>query len=509
VNTRASRLGRLAERRWVRVTVVGLVALTAYTLGAAYLSLGPVPDQTSFMVVGGKGLRADGWGVVRVSAHGNQSRAARAVNVGSVRLDGATVPVKVQGDDPAIVRFQVPASTGPLATLELDVRAGERASTLTLKRSVSQPPFDRIGPAEPPDIRDTQEFHLVDLLPEDGTLALGMKNRLFVHVRHRDGKPASDVEVQITHPLLPGGRLDLEADSAGLAAFELVASQPTLRIGTEVREGDRRTLSHDLMRPMGRRIRVRPEAVVTPLSADVTVSIETWEEEVPVYCDLVDGEGRWLDSVRIEGRAHRARWSLGRLARGAYDVQCYDHPVAPGESFATSPLFVSEQDPVSVLRDTLIHRGWAHPKSLARPRGEDTSRSLDFMAARLRHEPTLPQVLLSTVGGDRDASEAAREHTKTRLLMAMAALFLVVFLWVIDAIVRNVIRTRRSMRAFTLAALMEDGELESSDVTGLGDQSHMQELRFTRTRGVLLIAMVGVTILLNLLALLGLFALIR
>jgi hypothetical protein len=509
VNTTSSRLGRVAERPWVRTIVVALVAITAYTIGAAYLSLGPLPDQTSVMVVGGKGLRAGSWGAFRVSAHGNQSHTAQAVHIGGARVNGAPVSLNVAGEDPAIVKIEVPASTPRFATIDLDIRTGERTETLTLQSKVAQPPFGKGDGAEVPEFRTPKARHQVNLLPEDGVLVLGMLNRLYLQVLTQAGTPAAKVEVHVNHPLLPEGTIRLQTDALGLATFKLRASQPTLRIGTEVHDGFPHTFSSDLLRPLGRRMRVKPEQVVTPIGGSCVVTLESWQAEALLFCDLVDEEGRWLDSTALTTQDHVGRWELGALPRGAYDVQCYDHPLAPGDAFSTCPLFVSDEGTLDVLRDELVQRGWARPITLQTEDGQISTLSAGFMTAKLRRPPTFPRVLLSTVDRDRSVAKASHDATKGRLLMAMSALFLVVILWVIDAITRNVIHTRRRMHDFTVAALAEREDSSPSAEAAWLVSRPANDLRFTRTRGVLLVLMIGITILLNVLALLGFFALIR
>ncbi len=79
-------------------------------------------------------------------------------------------------------------------------------------------------------------------------------------------------------------------------------------------------------------------------------------------------------------------------------------------------------------------------------------------------------------------------------------------LWVGEMIIRNVLVTRQSLRRYA-AEMMEDGEL--FDIDELATTAGQQRARLLRTRGLLVLVVVGGAIIANVVGLLALFSMIR
>ncbi|MGM0574421.1 MAG: hypothetical protein ACQEXJ_01630 [Myxococcota bacterium] len=505
---RGGRLLRWANRRWVRVLITAFVGLALFVLGAVYLSLGRQPDIPTFMVVGGDHVQAGLEGLVRVSARYADSRDTVPVEVRGVTLGGAPVDREVEAGAPAIVRFRVPADSGEEITLAFDARAGERQEHLEVDLPVLRDGavVDVMG-TTPPTLPDVATDHRVRVLPEAGVLAGNMDNRVFVRVLDQEGRPVGSARVVVTHPTLPDGRVEGYSDASGLLDLRLTANRPSFRLGVEVIEGERRTRTDRLLRPRGRKLKLHQEPAVTPPGEPVRPTLLTWEPDVQVFCDLLRGDA-WIRSERVEAVHGSATIDLGALPEGLQRLQCYFHPLTPGESFATVPLPVSDRPPLEVLLDEVRERGLVHPNAAVAPEGTDDELAAAYWQAVLRESPQEPEVLLSSRAEDLAARAAAREQVKSRLLLAIGGVAVLVLLWAADSILKNALSTRDKMRAFAIEAEADgvDLDVEVEDLSVAGFQ---QRETLVKTRGVLLAIVLFGTIVANILAVLGLLYLIR
>ncbi len=502
----ASRLHRLADARWFRLGVTGLVGSALFVIGVMYLDLDREPDVTSYLVVGGEQARSGQPVAVRVSGHLTDARRSRPVRVTHVRLDDKPVAAAVVGEDPAIISVPVPENAGDSVEISMTATSERGETELRFRLPVvhgrASSGLPELAKTSLPKVTTA---HRVTLLPEAGELAANMDNRVFVRVLSRDGEPVSQARVIITHASLPKGEVALVTDGSGLAAFTLAGNQPSFRLGISVRSGEDLTETDALFRPYGRRMRLDTEPIVAAPGTAVVATLRTWESGVRVFCDLVV-DGAWVRSEAVTTDRGEARLELKGLPKGLHRLQCYEHPLDPGESFATAPIVVADGPPLDALLAEVRGRALVRDKVATAPPGTDPTLAAAYWQAILRETPQPPRVLVSTREHDLEARAAAHDRRKARLLLGFAGVMLIVFLWVAEHIVRHTLLSRDRMRAFAIESEM-DGE--AADMDGLMPAALSGRSALIRARGVLLAVVVAGAILANVIGLLALFAMIR
>lgn len=488
----------------MRAVISGALGLALFVLGVAYLSLGRQPDVATFFVLGGTHVRAGAPAAVRVRARLADARSGVPVVVAPVHpgADG----VQVDGEEPAIVSFRVPADARGAYSLALSAQVGPRQQELVVELPVVRG-SSRVGlPDLEPGLSETTLAHRVQVLPEAGELAANMDNRVFVRVLDVEhGAPVAGAAVTVEHPALTGGEHACTTDASGLCELSLVARQPSFRLVVEVRQGEVATRTDALLRPRGRRMLLRSPSPVVPPGEPVRVELTTWEAEETVYCDLLES-GAWIASRRVGTRRGAATIDLGPLAPGRYDLQCYAHDIDPGDAFATLPVIVEAGDPLEVALRVARGEGLVHRAAAVAPPGTVRALALRYWTAVLRADPRPPRVLVSTREADLAARTELHEAAKQRLLLAIGAIVLVVLLWVAETILKNILTTRDSLRRVA-TEMLHDGDLV--DVDDLTAASFSSRSALVKTRGVLLLVVVGGAIVCNVVGLVLLFLLIR
>lgn len=518
------RLGEIASHPWVRVVVTGLVGLSLFGLGVVYLSLGGRPEVVSFMVVGGETVRAGDRGVIRVSARLADARRTASVRVTDVRIDGKPAGEHVDGERPATVRFQVPSDASDEVQLTLQAAVGEagqgaddgvRHDTLALRLPVVHGSADVLGAGLGYDeLGPVRTAHRVEVVPEAGALAAHMNNRVFVRVRTLEGKPLGGAAVTVEHKALSGGRYLCTTDASGLCSFELMARQPSLRLRVGIVETlpdgqSVRTDTEALLRPYGRRMLLRMHPPVARPGSVPQATLLTWEDRAEVFCDLYAGDS-WIWGERVQSEAGQATLVLPRLGEGSHHLQCYEHALEPGEAFATLPVLVSDGDPLEVVLDRARAQRLDAPAGIVAPPGTDAALALAWWQALLRDPPRSPHVLLTTRATDLADRETMHETSKTRLLTAMALVFLLVLLWLGDVILKHIIDTRDRMRAYTLDVLQDDdGQAVAALDEPLLDATFQEREKLVRIRTLLLTVVLLGTIIANVVGFIWLMAIIR
>jgi hypothetical protein len=501
-----SLLQRLGDARWFRLAVTGLVGTALFVIGVMYLDLDKEPDVATYLVSGGVQARAGLPVAVRVSAHLADSRRSAPVRISNVRLNGQPVTPTVTGDDPAILVVPLPGDIGDSATITM-VAATERGER---ELSVTLPVVHGRATAGVPDrARDTVSevatAHRVSILPEAGELAANMENRVFVRVLSKAGDPVADARVTITHAALKDGSVRLVTDGSGLAAFNLPGDQPTFRLGVTVRSGEDLTETDALFRVFGRRMRLDTTPVVAAPGQPAQATLTTWESDARVFCDvLVDGA--WVRSQVLTAARGKARMDLSGLPPGLHRVQCYEHPLEPGDAFATAPLLIADGPPLDALLAEVRGRALVRDAVAVAGPGTDPALAAGYWQAMLREPPEAPRILASTREDDLAARQATHDRRKARLLLGFAGVMFIVLLWVAEHLVKHTLETRDRMRAFAIESELDGvpAELDELMPASLSGRHSL-----VRARSVLLAVVVFGAILANILGLIGLFALIR
>jgi hypothetical protein len=477
------------------VTGVAL-GVAFFLLGSAYLSLSEPEEISAVLVVGGERVRAGSPAHLRVAARSIPSRRAQPVTVRGLALEGEAIPWSQEGDSPAMIVFEIPVDAPSRAqvVLQLEVAGEPRSLPLEVEVLRFTPTPSTPELASPVDLPEVATPHRVEVRPEHGDLVLAMENRLFVRVRAKSGTPIALAQVHLTHKSLPGGEARLITDADGLGSALVVADQPSLRIEVVAEAGGETTRTDALLRPRGRLLMLEAEKPVFRPGEPVVVQLRSWKRAATVVCDLL-WEGAWIWSRSVTTVEGQASIVLGVLGPSRYDLQCSPHPIDPGEAWASVPIWVDERPPLDVLARAIEAGGHIHPSGTsftAKPVG---ARTLAYLSSHLRRLVEPPHVLVSTRESDLRAQKETRDRAQGWLLLAMAALVLVVLLFIADLLIGHSLDTRDRMRAFAMESMEDDTFDPDHDFLNLQELAARKSM--LKTRGMLLAFILLGTVALN------------
>jgi hypothetical protein len=484
---------------------VALVGGAIFVLGVAYLNLDRPRDVVVLKVVGGTAVRAGLPASFRVVATWADGRRGATVETHDVQVDGGSTEESSVTGSPALVTVPIPGDASDPIALTFDVETEGRRETLHLQMPVRRMSPEPALPEAPPALQETQRAHRVSLLPEAGVLAAGMENTVFLRVRDLTGAPIVDAEVTISHPSLPKGSLSAHTDGSGLMSFHVDARRPSFRFAVQVKHGGATTVHEELLVPLGRQMLLSMTRPTFAPEVPVTARLTTWRPDAEVFCDLFQGDVL-LWSERATAAAGELTLELGPWPEGRYSLQCSDHPWAMGQAYATTPLLVSDAAPLEALLTELRDQQLLHPSGLVAPPKTNNAIATGYWQAILRDDPTAQTILLSTKESDLLSRSDAHETQKTRLLLSIALVFLLVFAWMTETILKNIIDRRDRLRSYAAESFMDDVPVEV-DGLGLGDRADRQTL--IKTRGVLSALVFLGALIANVVGIIWLFALIR
>ncbi len=479
-------------------------------LGASYLSLQKLPDTPTFTVFGGAHVQAGMSTAFRVRATWLDANKPLDVRVHGVKVAGVESKVLAEGN-PAIVRLHMPADLGAAADVVFDVEAAGRRSDVTARVPVlhSRGGFD-VAPTSDASLPKTSADALVKLVPEAGHLVRGMDNRVFVQVRSPQGAPLKAVDVTIRHPALAGGETTKKTDVFGLAEFQLEGNRPSFRLKVSVERKSEvlATLEEQLV-PAGRQAMFRgPQRIIAGNAEPAVLTL--WKSDRRTFCDLLLGSV-WLDTYRLSPTKRALDIPVGNLAAGRYDLQCYFNPIILGTTWATTPLHVTEGNgKTASWLDEAAAQAALHPDTLKalRDAGPPTERLESYLRALLLEPPLEPTAHAATRADDMATRADAWSTKKLWVLLALGGVFVLVLLLVFYLILQNIITTRDRMRQFAVEAA-DDGPIDDHDMEDLSVVPYRSREGLARTRGLVLVVLVGGTLIANAIGFLALMALIK
>jgi hypothetical protein len=505
VNQQGPALVRLANIPAVRRFVVAAVGGAFFLLGSAYLNLDKPTDLVTLHVSGGDAVRAGLPAAYRVVGRWADERAGTAVSVTDVRVDGVSRLAKTTPGVPALVTVNIPTNAGDEVALAFDVSTEGRRETLHVTAPVHHMNPEPALPEHPPTLPDTRRAHRVSILPQAGVLASGLDNQVFVRVRDLGGRPVADAHVRVAHVSLPDGAAEATTDGSGLMSFRVDTRRPSFRFHVTVTHEGATTELEELFVPIGRQMLLALKPAASRPEQPITARLTTWQADAEVFCDLMQGDVVvW--SARLTAAGGKAAVPLGPWPEGRYSLQCSAHPWAFGEAFATAPVIVSESPPLEALLTELRDQQHLHPSGVVSPPGTDVALATAYWQAILRDEPTEPDILLSTRDADLSSREAAHDAEKTRLLVGMALVFLLILAWMTETILKNILETRDRLRVYAAESFLDDSPVEVDGFVA-GDRTQRETL--VKTRGVLIAVVLLGAIVANVVGLLWFFAIIR
>jgi len=519
----AKLMGRLQGSPRMRAAVIMGIGLSAFVLGATYLSLQDPPDVPTFLLVGSDKVAAGTTAAFRVRARTLDAGASVDVTVPEVGFAGpgeerfTPLAIDVDPGDPATVLVTLPPQPpgSHRATLRFFARADERVVALDVPVEVltAEAEFSP-HPRPPPTLHPTERPLRLALVTEGAGLVSRLDNRLWVRIRDAAGEAVRGATVHVNHSTLPDGRLTLTTDAFGLASFNLEATRPSYMLRFQVSAGELEASFEELVIPAGRQLLLRPARHVIAPGDSLALRVVTWRRGEPLFCELRRGPV-WLWSQRLDAQSDLT-FTVGPLeAPGRYDVQCYFHPHTPGTAWATTPILVGEGSPLALLRaqvDTyaLLPEG-ALGDDPTGPAGELGP----YLAAMLNAAPVPPAHLVNTRASDLASRDAAWDDRKRVVLFALGGVFLLVILVTFDLILGNILATRDRMRAYLSEMAEEDAhtdhpaEAPDESAEDMLPWAHKDRDGIVRTRGVLMILLVGGTLVVNVAAFIALMSLIR
>ncbi|MGB0588537.1 MAG: carboxypeptidase-like regulatory domain-containing protein [Myxococcota bacterium] len=483
---------------------MALVGAAIFVLGVTYLNLDRPRDVVVLKVVGGTAVRAGLPASFRVVSTWADGRRGATVEVRDVQIAGVPQGVSATGS-PALVSVPIPADVDDPVALTFDIETEGRREALHLTMPVRRMAPEPALPESPPTLSKTERAHRVSILPEGGVLSAGLDNEVFVRVRDLSGVPLTGASVKVGHPSLPDGAITATTDGSGLIRFTVDARRPSFRFIIQATHNGATTEIEELLVPIGRQMLLNTTRPTFTPESPVTARLTTWRPDAEVFCDLFQGNVLvW--SQRGTAAGGGLSLELGPWPEGRYSLQCSDHPWALGEAYATTPLLVSEEQPIQALLTELRDQQLLHPSGLVAPPETNDAIATAYWQAILRESPTPQTILLSTKESDLLSRSDAHETQKSRLLAAIALVFFLVLGWMTETILKSIIDRRDRLRAYAAESFMDDVQVE---VDGLGPGEGTDRQTILKTRGVISALVLVGSLIANVLGIIWLFALIR
>ncbi|MCB9729737.1 MAG: serine/threonine protein kinase [Deltaproteobacteria bacterium] len=471
------------DRTLWRLVGLGAVGLAVFLLIATWIALGAAPRVTRFLLVGGPDVIPGLTTAFRVGVSGDETATP---TVRAVRVDGTAAQGEPHGTDWRVVPFLVPRSARDVIRLTMEAATDDARATLDVEVPVTRPRTVVPPPLDPARAGLVTGDSRIAVLPESGMLVAGMDNRVFVRVRDLGGVPLDGATVRVSHPSLDGGEVQRVTDASGLIDFNLRAQQISYTLRIEVRKADERFEGRVALGTVGRQMTLSLETASTPPGVRPRARLTTWQASARVFCEVLLGDVvLWADTARTTLNA--AEISPDPLPIGRYDLQCYDHPLAPGEAFASVPIVVAEGDPMAAVLAHVHATGLSERVTAFGPGRVAPGRAADFWLSILRRPLVKPQVLVDT-GPETERALAERRRTSRAYVVAALGVVLMLFaVWLVDGLLRSRIESRERLR-----------ELALDDT---GRQAWLGDANLVRARRILAVLLIGGALLVNGLAL--------
>ncbi|MFT7581056.1 MAG: hypothetical protein ACI9MR_002730 [Myxococcota bacterium] len=505
--TNWTRLRRWANSAWVVRGLVVLVGLAAFSLGSVYLSMQYPPDVPTFQMFGRAEVAVGATTAFRLNARSLGDPAPRKLEISGVRVGRDNVAFTVADGPPSTLSFEVPQLTPATETLFVDVASSGRSTTLRLPLTVSRRPKVLVRTGRPEVLVKTDRPFRLELVPEHGALTMALDNRVFARVTDPDGVPVMGAKVAVEHRLLKhktvGQRVEVITDANGLAVFELDVEQPSFTLKGVILKGTEKVTFERLLNTAGRRIVFGPLPHFEP-GQPLRLPIRAAGDDGPAYCEITQGKV-WLRSARVP-LGDDSVFETAALPVGRYRAQCYLHPHSPGNAWAVRTVEITEGSPIPALARTARRAGRLHPKAPITAAG-DVALAEGYLQALLVDEPVAPVYLVDTSEDDQYQRTATWDAKKRNVLLALAGLLFVVLLVICERVLKHIIGTRDRFRAYATELELEagsPGDYSQADFLAVKGRD-----RLVKTRGLVMLVIVGGTIVLNVVGVIFLLSIVR
>ncbi len=482
--------------------VISISLLLMFVLGWFYLGMGNRDASATFQVYASQevvsGLPA-AFRVVQFNGEDNRNLPATIEAVALLR-NGNEVARTAGGDSTPVLPADISVVVPPLEPGPLTVRL-ELAAWDGQKRTVDAE-VQVVAPGEstrhlqllaelqaPPKIKDAR----LSLTAAGGGLVDGAANRVWLRMGGVDGRPLSarpELRVDEAAPIVaePVGRL-------GIAAADLVVKGPNADLVTEVPLGSGRVVWEEMVAPdRPARLRTARKVLAPVLPASVPVDLDSSLPEMELFCTLWHG-GTASRFFRAATREYSARFTVELPSEGLYWITCEENFLSADEFPTYLPLLVT-RDEVAAIDSLVAQTGDAWPLSWPRTAdmtSEERAGALDYLSDRMAPQGLSIEQLVNTFASDREQLREQSGRHRDAVLAVMAMLGLGLLVWAVAVAVRQHSRLRRSFREF------QDGE-------DVGDELATEGI--TRKRSFVPAILIGLTFLLNMIALLYLLRLI-
>ncbi|MBM4353836.1 MAG: hypothetical protein FJ109_08580 [Deltaproteobacteria bacterium] len=369
------------------------------------------------------------------------------------------------------------------------------------KRSV-EVQLDVVAPGE--SIRHFQAIPELDAPPSvteldlglsaaGGGLVDGVPNRLWLRVASLDGAPVDVLpEFRLDEGPVPGS---VRSGRLGIASVETVVAGLNANLVMEIPAGRERVVWQEMVAP-DRMARLRAARRLFSAEPPLHVQVELLSSlaELQMYCTLWHG-GTAIEFLETATRNHSALIDLTLPSRGLYWLTCEDHFVSSDEFPAFLPLLVTSDEgrfleSLSTAFGGPLSAGWPRIADMTAPERE---RALDYLADRMAPQGVAIAQVVNTYAADLEELKERSSQQRDAVLAVIALLGLALLVWAVAVAIRQHRRLRRSFQEFQ----------EKEDV---GDELAREGI--TRRRSFVPAALVALTFVLNIIALVWLLRLI-